>query len=166
MRVPDTPQGGFALLDVGCIKWGLCCSLPLMDTRNQLETLLGWSGPVFINILLVVPHPEPAMCWLINHSFILVCVAWTHWCDLMPLRHLCTCKTHYILPHMGYYIESPISPWPTHWVSTSGSLNHCENGPYNWEVSATFWFHGKVWAFAWQWGLNCNRYCLLCRAKR
>ena len=142
-----TSQGGFALLDVGHIRLGLCCSLPLIDTRNQLETLLGQSGPVFINILVVVPHlphPEPAVCWPTNHSFNLVCVVWTHWCDLMPLRHLFTCKTSHILPHMGYYIEGTISPWPTHWISTYESLNHCKNRPYDWEAYAAFGFHGKV----------------------
>ena len=67
---------------------------------------------------------------------------------LEPFIYICK-EAQCVILYIGE--ELPITTYFDHRFLRLGALSYGKNGLHNWEASATFGFHGKVWVLAWQW---------------
>ena len=73
---------------------------------------------------------------------------------LEPFIYICK-KAQCMILYIGE--ELPITTYSYHRCLRSGELSYDQNRLCDWEASATFGFHGKVWVFAQSWATEISK---------
>ena len=107
---------------------------------------------------MVAPHPptqnQPHIgSIMMGHSLNII-----HRClnPLEPFIYICK-EAQCMILYIGE--ELPITTYSNHRCLWSGALSYDKNRLCDWEASAKFGFHGKVWVFAWRWAIDIIHNC-------